>query len=376
MSVCLLSLLFFAHAQASTPLFDEVGRNFQPHLWEFAVQTDYYQATANYTPGGGQFASLNSGFSYNLLAFDFGARWVPTSPWGLYANAQVANAESKNSIDTRRNSSFTQVNLGSDYLLFNGQSWQVYPDFSVLVPVDRVDVSRDDVLNHEGALEVSARMVGRVRWKHLAPFAFLGFNYRDENRASLLPYGVGTEYLFSSWSLGGELRGHSTAIKDKSNITDSQRTAQALRNGGALKFDSTDPALLETHFWFKKVFAGSFALKLGGGTSITGANTSAGWDVFALLSYSFVGNSNSRSSSPAKSQARPGDNDAEKFQEETNDGVNQNLFYAPASDPAQPPPASKQKQKADEKKNLQNEMDRTEFQIELKSVKKKKRSTP
>jgi hypothetical protein len=378
MSVPLFSLLLLSSflgaiawtssAQAQSPLFDEVGRNFRGRQWEFALQTNYFQATANYTPGGGQYTSLVSGSSYNLMTFDFGTRWIPVNRWGIYASTQVGNAESKDLIDTRRNSTFTQAVVGSDYLWISNKRWELYPDFALTFPIERVDANRDEVLNHEGALELATRFVGRARWGSFEPFAFLGYTYRDEDRASLLPYGVGAEFQFSSWALGGELRGYQSATRDRSSVTNVQRAAMAARNGGALKFNSTDPALMETNFWLKGSLMEAVDFKLGGGTSITGTNMAAGWNVFVALSYAFAEAPSGRTYSPPK-RGRSHQEDAERFEEEINDGVNQNLFSPTTA-------GEMAKEKAEEKKKLQNEMDQTEFQIELKSAKKKRKSVP
>ncbi len=369
--VALLSPSSTAFAQL--PLFDEASRPFQAHQWQFALQTNYFHATANYTPSGGQFSSLTDGYSYNLMTFDFGSRWVPMNRWGIYTSAQVANAESKDLIDTRRNSSFTEAVIGTDYLLYSSPHLQFYPDVSVKIPLERIDPNRDEVLNHEGAMEVSGRLIGRAHWGFFAPFAFVGYNYRDESRASLLPYGIGTEFLFTAWSVGGEVRGYSTASKDTTLLTDLQRSSVALRNGGALKFESTDPALLETNFWLKGSFTDSIDFKLGGGTSITGTNMASGWNVFAALTYSFLTGAGSRTATPDR-RTQFDSEEAERFQEETNDGVNQNLFTRPRPQTPAPPPSAG-KQKAEDKKKMQKEMDRAEFQIELKTTKKKKRKS-
>lgn len=360
----LVGLLFSKPSQSAPPLFDETSRTPQKGVWDFQFQTNYYQAYANYSPAGNVYNELPSGASYNLLQIDFGARWVPVSKWGIYTTSQVANAESQSEGQTRTNSSLTHMVIGTDYQLVTKKTVTLTPDFSVLVPFSRVDATADEVLNHEGAVEVTGRLIGKLHFGRVRPFAFAGFTYRDEDRSSLLPYGVGTEIQFSKWSIGAELRGFHTVIKDKYTDDANKREIVATKNGQSLRFFSVDPSLLESNAWIRSQIGNSWEFKLGGGASLTGASISAGWTVFGALSYSFQG----KGSSAPEYVPETGPS---RFQEETNDGVDQELFQIKPTAPPPPPPSKEQ-----QRKNLQKDLDNTEFQIELKREKTKKKSRP
>src|SRR4051794_22106693 len=92
------SLLLSLKADAQVPLYDEAGRTYLQRSWQFDLQTTYYQATANYSKSGGQYDSLPSGYGYQLLDFDMGARWIPMANWGVYSSTRVSNAESKDPV--------------------------------------------------------------------------------------------------------------------------------------------------------------------------------------------------------------------------------------------------------------------------------------
>lgn len=380
-------LLCSRPASAQLPLYDEAGRSYPLGRWQFDVQTTYYNATANYARSGGEYTELANGNSYHLLDFDFGARWIPKSRWAFYVSSRVSNAESKNPRDTRQDSSLTQAVIGTDFLIYSSKRLDLYPDFSATIPFQRVDPSGDTVLNSEGAMEFTGKAIARMNWGIFDPFAFVGFTYRDEDRASLMPYGLGAELQFSSCRLGGELRGYQTVVKDKYSSNPAQRENIAFRNGTALRYYSVDPSLLETNFWLRGNLSNSWAMKLGGGTSITGSSTSAGWTVFAGLTFSPVFKSAPAAPIVAPYKERQADEDVQHFQEETTDGVDQNLFYKPLPPPppTQPkvleapeevitvPQTPQQPTPQQQKKKLQKALDRAEFQIELKTTKKKKR---
>jgi len=368
-------------SHAGLPLYDEAGRNYRLGQWQFDAQASYYEATANYSRSGGEYVTLPDNASYHLMDLDFGARWVPKSRWALYASSRLSGAESKNSRDTRQDSSLTQVVLGTDFLLHSSKRWDLYPDLSVTIPLQRVDPAGDTVLNGEGATEFSGKIIARMNWGMFDPFAFVGFTYRDEDRASLVPYGIGAELQFSSWRLGGELRGYQTAMKDKYSSTPAQREIVAVRDGYALRYYAVDPALLETNLWLRGNLSSSWAFKLGGGTSLTGANTSAGWNAFAGLTFSPQFKSSASPTPIVAPYRERSTEELQNFQEETTDGVDQNLFQKPTPPPpvkpippTPPPPAAVALPKPNpvqQKKKLQNELDQTEFQIELKTTKKK-----
>lgn len=365
LSVSLFSLLagIFVSSQAAAqvPLFDEPGRTYKKSAFELSFQTTYYEANANYTKTGGEYVSLIDGYGYNLLSFDFGFRWVPVNNWGVYASTQVANASSDDLRNTRQNSSFTHALLGTDFVLASWKRFEIVPDFSLIIPYERIDATEDYVLNHEGAVEGTARVMATAKFGSFKPFGFVGFTYRDEGRSSLMPYGAGMELEFATWSLVGEVRGYQTVVKDKYTSEPLRREVVAPKNGGALRFFAIDPSLLEANGWIRKNFGG-LGIKLGGGASITGANTAAGWNVIAGLSYQF-----GTAKTPKSIHHPPPKEEATQFREETEDGVDQSLFQPPPPPPPQADPAERQK--------IQNEQNQGDFQIELKRTKptKKKR---
>jgi hypothetical protein len=401
------TLLLSPLAKAQLPLYDEAGRNYRLGSWQFDAQMSYYQATANYTKSGGQYVSLPGSNSYSLLDFDFGSRWVPKSQWAFYASSRVSNAESKDAINTRKESSLSQIVLGTDFLFYNSPRMDLYPDLSITIPLKRVEPNADTTLNAEGAMEITGKIVGRLNWGIFDPFAFVGFTFRDEDRSSLLPFGAGAELQFGRWRFGGELRGYQTVIHDKFEKNPYQREIVANRNGGALRYYSVDPSLLETNLWLRGNLTPTWAMKIGGGTSLTGSSVAAGWNLFGGMTYSpqFSPGRSSPIVTPYKE--RPTE-EVDKFEEETSDGVDQELFnkppppppppkpktvlpppappdgteaprYSPSVNDAEAPLYKKPKKVArratpqQRKKSVQNELDAAEFQIELKTTKKKPR---
>lgn len=376
LSGILLFLLLSLQAFAEFPLLDEPGRKFKQDLWDIQTQLSYFQATANYTKGGGSFADLPSGSSYRLINLDFGLRYGFSKQWGAFALSQISSAESKNGADTRANSGLTQIVGGADYLFFAKGATELFSDISLTVPFKKVSVQSDEVLNSEGAMELSARLVARQRWRSLEFFAFSGFTYRDEGRSGLVPYGFGSEWSLSSLGLGAELRGYETVVSDQSSNDSVQRQSVAAKNGNSLKFFSVDPSLLETNFWIRSKSKSDLSWKAGGGITLTGASSGAGWNLFLGLGYAFDRSVNrsepvdySDWDAPAvKPGVKP---EVERFREDISDEANQNYFRKTPV-PVVPKPVPPK----NNKDQIQKDLNQMEFQIELKRkkpIKKKRR---
>ncbi|PIS10049.1 MAG: hypothetical protein COT73_11405, partial [Bdellovibrio sp. CG10_big_fil_rev_8_21_14_0_10_47_8] len=288
----LVVALSFSIAQAGVSLFDESSRAYDSGALNVETVGSYFTSTANYTKEGGQYESLPSGGSYQLMDVDFGARWTPDRTWGFYGTSRVSNAEGKDNFNTRGNSSLSQATLGIDMLMISNSKFDLIPDVNFTYPFERVSTTDDSVLNGEGAMELSARAIARLKWGKIQPFAFAGFTYRDEDRSSLLPYGLGAEWKLGSLSVGADLRGYQSIINDTYTNEQYRRHVVAYRNGGSLKYYSVDPSLLESNFWARWQ-KNSLGLKVGAGTSLTGANMAAGWTLFAGLNYTLGGSGNS-----------------------------------------------------------------------------------
>lgn len=359
--ILLMSLLCSFQTQAEAPLFDEAGRDTKSGLY---FQTSYFEAQSNYSREGGEYNSLAAGSKYNLLTFDFGLLLKDSRGKKYYASSQVANATSEALGVTRTYSSLTQATLGIEIPIFSRKSIELAPDFSVTFPFERIDTTDDTALNREGAVQGTARLVARGQLGVFNPFGFAGVTYRDEGRSHLMPYGLGAELQFSTWALGGELRGYQSLTKDQYTDERQKREVVAGKNGGALRFFAIEPSLLESHVWLNKKIGRSWNFKLGAGATITGANTAGGWSAFAGIQYFF-------GSARKAYEDYPANPEPQQFQEEINDGVDQSLFQP--EPPPRPKPIPRKKTPQQRKKQLQEELDQTEFQIELKREKDRRK---
>lgn len=340
-------------------------RGYAPSIWDFEIGAQYYQATSNFAKSGNEFQRLSNGYGYKLIDSNLGVRYTPNYRMGFYTGGRYAYAESQDLTLTRTQGGLTHGFVGFDALLVETSWFELVPDFNIWAPLKRVDANKDEVLNSEGALEVTGRLIARFIWKGFHPFGYVGYRYRDEGRSSQLPYGIGAELDIKNFAIGGELEGYQKVTYDQYSDNSYAREVVARYNGTALKYYSVNPSRLDANGWVKWDDGKSFAIMVGGGASIAGESTAAGWQVFTTLNFRLA-----TGRTPTKKVLEP---KLESFKEENKDDIDQSLFEPTKVEVIRPPTVSPTEQDNLKKRKLQKELDDTEMQIELKSIRRKKK---
>ena len=349
MRILSLALSFLCVFQAQA--FD-TQKPFQQSLWDFEFVTDYYSAVANYTRSGGQFVRLTDGNSFSLVTLDPRIRWGASSKTAFWVGTQIGFANSQTLNVTRTNSVLNHVSGGFDYLWKRTRTFDLIADVEGIFPLQRVDVNSDKVPTGEGAIEIKPRLLTKFRWGTVSPFAYAGFHFRDEGRATLLPYGAGAELRLSKSFLGAELRGYTSVTDDENINTPAAKEAIAGKSGGALRFFTVNPSLLEARAWWRSQPMHGWGYKIEAGTSMTGSATSAGFDALFAMNY--------RWRTVPLQQSEPADID---FVENTDDGVDQSLF-GPAKPKNSVPKSQSSPNSSPSKTKIKDELNETEKLLE------------
>ncbi len=253
--------------------------------WDFDAATDYFYSEANYPSGGGS-KNLDSGNHYSLLDFTFGTRYVPRRNWAVFGWGKVSNAESKNSVATRSNSTFSEAAVGFDFLVYN-DLFQLIPEVIAVMPTEKIDPASDTVFNSEGVLEVHSRLIAQKDFGLLRGYGWLGFNYRAEGRSFLMPWGVGAHWKMNRLRLGAELFGYQS-VTDDTDKNSILRTAYVNGvNAGSMKFYSANPSIVDTQFYATWLLNQKWSLQANGGMTVMGTNSAAGFHVGGFIRYSF-----------------------------------------------------------------------------------------
>lgn len=278
--VVILSLI-----SCSASAFDSY-KTFQRDRWDFELSTNYFNSEANYSSSGNE-TSLPSGNSYKLYDFTLGTRYVPKKDWSVMVAINVANADATDSIANRTNSSVTGFYAGFDFLLYS-QAFEVVPEVTLLMPVEKIDTAADNALNSEGVLEGRARVTLQ---KDFGPFltqAYLGFSYRGDGRSMLVPWGAGGEFKIQNFRIGAEVFGYESVSDDEDTDSEAIRIAYLNTvNAGSMAFYSVNPSIMDTNFYAKWMINRSWTLQVGGGATLAGTNSAAGYHMGAMIRYSW-----------------------------------------------------------------------------------------
>lgn len=353
-------------------------KEYRRDRWDFELSTQYFYSEANYPSSGGSSQNLPSGNHYSLWDLNLESRYMPRSDWSLFGWGKLSNSESKDSLATRSNSSITEIAAGMDFMMYNG-AFQLVPEFIAIIPLEDVDPNSDAVLNSEGVFEFHSRLIAQKDFGSFRGYGWAGFNYRGDGRSFLLPYGLGAQFKLQRMRLGAELFGYRSITDDTEDTV--VRTGYINgANAGSMKFYSVNPNLLDSQVYWNWLVSPKWTLQVNGGTTLTGSNMAAGFHVGGFIRYSFdmtEGYSEEPAYEPVnspvpkyRSNMYESEMSSEKqvptFREQTDDGIDQNLF--------KPRPTKKPRKKKVDDTYLQQQLDDTEFSVELKSDKKKKKN--
>ncbi|QDK36530.1 hypothetical protein [Bdellovibrio sp. NC01] len=378
-SLCALVLSGIVLGSSTAHAFDNY-KEFKRDHWDFELGTQFFYTEANYVNMGSGTTNLTSGNHYQLIDVNFETRYMPRKDWSFFAAGVLSTAESKNSVATRSNSSFSKMILGLDFVMYDGP-FQLVPEIATLIPFDKVDGTTDQVLTSEGVFEAWARLTAQKDFGAARIYGWLGLNYRGEGRSYLMPWGVGVQGKFTSFKLGGELFGTQSVTDDTGDR--SVRIAYINTvDAESFKWYMVNPSVVDTLLYATWEINPAWSIQVNGGATVAGENTAAGYHVGGFIRYSFDmskgytqqedrfvpvtnpvprGRSNmyKETDTDLSSQKK-----VKNFKEQTDDGVDQSLF--------QPQPTQRVKPKTVDDE-LQRQMDDAEMQIELKQDKKKKR---
>lgn len=308
---------------------------FYEGTWQFQATPKYWASTANYTGSGGEYESLPFSNEFNITTLNTSARSVFVDNWGIYLDLESGMSNSKDQLNSRSNSNLSNITVGTDFLLINWESYRLALDIAYKSAIFKVDRTSDDVSIGEGLNEASVDFQNHFQLRQFNPYLTLGYVHRDDGASTLFKYRLGFEIVYTKNVVGGEIAGYTSASDDTYTSTPSRREFYKSRNGLSNHFHSVNPAYHEAMGWFGFNVLESSKIRVGAGSSFTGTNSGAGYFVFANFELAFLPEKAKTRSKPTDKKAtsrgatKNGKGDVEEFQEETNDGIDQNIFYQP-----------------------------------------------
>jgi hypothetical protein len=375
-------LVFLVFAQAASAV--ESFRRFRKGDWETRLGSSYFYSDSNYK-GSSTTEPLPGSNTFQLVDMNLSSRYVLSPFWALNAGVNVGYAESKATDATRRNSSLTGALVGVEYAMDLGPL-QAIPEFSFLLPFEKNSLNQDAVMTSEGVNETRMRLTLQAVFDSFNFIGSGGYTIRGEGRSSLFPWSVGLEFPFRRMTIGGRLFGYESVSKDADSggSAEAARLATSLRvNAGSQRFYAVNPALVDTEAYIRYQFSSSLSLTVAGGMTLSGSRAAAGFHGEGILAYQFSTLPVVRRSTPADSNRLTIDPNVDQFREDTNDGIDQQIFTPPKPKPkpkprqrhtTDPPQATQEEVDEEDQKRIQQQLDDAEYTIQLKSDRKRKKS--
>lgn len=254
--------------------------------YEARGTVSYFTTGSNYTSDGSQDLFNGGEFTNWTGELSFTYDWRPD--WRFSGGVNGGYSESDDGFFTRSNSGANEV-FASAQKWFESGPLDIAPQADFIFPLWRVDEGGDDALIGEGAMRLRAGSWAFWPRGTFKPFGYLGFEYRDEGRAFLLPYSVGVKLKVSQFWIQGEYRGFETIVDDSDTDNQAVRDVYLNRvNGGSYRFYSINPAASE--------FAaeagtrlGDFGLFAGFAITVNGKNAADGYTGYGGISWSPTG---------------------------------------------------------------------------------------
>lgn len=361
-------------------------RSFQRGLWETSFSGSYFSASGNYSSTGG-LQTLTSGNSYSLLDTLAETRYVFAPGWAFSGGLESGYAQSNTFSIPRTSSGLSSGNLGIESMFGMGP-FELIPEVSFVFPFLKDVPDQDTVMRSEGVNETHLDLHLQAAFQDFTLFGRLGYELRGSGRSTLMPWSAGLEFQLPAARLGARLYGEQTIANDgDTGDGEAARLVTINRiNGGSLKYYSVNPSLVDSEIYLLFGLSRNFRMALSGGTTLTGSNSGAGYHGEGTLIYRFAAEPVRRTRPRNEEHSISVDPYVEKFHEDTNDGVDQQLFRPPPPPKPAPQPVRMRREKPEpspeaaaaereriDKEKMQNELDKAEMSIELKVDKKKKR---
>lgn len=300
---------------------------FNAERFDSYIDIEYLNSATNYSANGEK-QNLTSGSKFKDIQFVTSARYVLASDFGFYSGLRFGNVESTNLTNTRTNSSLHHIFLGADYQVVSKPTWSIYLDAFYEYANETVNLATDSALTSDGANEIKLQAVGTIKLADLDGFVRAGYNNRTDGFSSLMIYGAGVDYKWTTFGIGAEVRGFTSISDDQytQSITIRENVTNRV-SAGSKRYFAINPNRLEALMNLAYSIEKNWHARLSLGTTVSGSNTSEGPFAGVSLNWGFDGESKLRKKPIDKiknNTSLPDDDPG--FKIETNDGVDQNLF--------------------------------------------------
>lgn len=347
-------------------------KTYEPRTFEISGGATYFETNSNFNNVGSKVNLLNSN-KYTLIDSMLEARYVFKELWSVKAQAFISNAESRNTDFNRTNSTLNTLVASSDWMVYRG-FMDVIPELTVKYSIDPVSTNQDSVMTNEGVMEVIGMVKAQNNYSWFSYYAGGGYHFRSE-RSGVMPWYLGGGMQWKHSFLGLELNGFQTVTDDGDKGANEavRNTLIQKINAGSYKFYSVNPSHIEAALNLDIGFSSGFIVKSYVANSISGQSYSNGMTIGLMVNILFdtFSNNSKPHDLPVKEVVTSKIDNDEDYKIQTQDGVDQELFQK-EREVVPVAPIKKDTYKEPTTDDIQDQLDKAEMSIKIKSKKKKK----
>lgn len=351
------------------------------------ASADLYYTTENFDANS-KATGLNSDNNFMVLDMPFGLRYNVQPTWAIEAELKATYAKSKSSLlytgGERTNSEIHEARFATD-LLIETNAFDLIPEFELVVPFKKIDPGTDTVMIGEGVQTITGKLHLQTEFGQGDFFSYIGYQKRDQGRSDLVPWSIGMGWNNAGSLLGGRFFGFQSISDDKDkNFRLIREALNNKVNGGSLRYYSVNPSSMSAEIlWFLKLQR-QLQVQFHFGLDLAGQSYSKG--MFGGLNFVFDWGEKQRSlrQRPKREVQQPRGNgiavesETIDFREDTNESTDQKFFEEPPAPRIQPAPSPQRQRRirgtrpaGPSDRQLKDQMDDVEMQIELKRKKSK-----
>jgi hypothetical protein len=266
------------HAFQPTPAFEDREIGFQAH-------TEYFSTEANLTPGGGGYAPLGSGRSFDTLSGRLSADFRLQKDWRLGAGGEVVRANSIGLFEDRDTTELNTVFVESLYVFRMGR-FLLAPQIRYLHSLAEVDIFADEIVAGEGTNQIEVGTWGAVKFGPVEPYFYVAYRSQNDGRAHMMPFQLGTKYFYQQMYFLAEVFGHLAISNDRyTNQEFVRANVTNLRNAGSLRFYSVNQTVYEGRGELGFKVSPDFTVYAGAAHTIDGKSAAYGYTLSAGITY-------------------------------------------------------------------------------------------
>ena len=262
--------------------------------FRLGVESQIFNTKSNYNSKGNEedllinrSYKLMSARVYGAMDWDEQIRAYVSTGFAQATGSNLLSATSGTAVGDQTGSGLTDVDVKA-YWEAGFKPWFFRPFARFAFPIQRVGLNTRTPIYAEGAMEFEGG--GRIGyyWKGFTPYFQASILYRDEGRASLLPWQLGTQYQYKAFLAGVEVYGQEVLKSDsKSSDPRDKQTVVDYSDGGSYKFYYIDPKYYEARAYVGANIMEKVTVRVGAGQTFMGKNAAAGQTFLAQVEFRF-----------------------------------------------------------------------------------------